>query len=133
MKKILLLIIAIANVNTQEPKLLHLSFHRGCIIDVEDISQCVHDNVYFNEAYRPIPITEDVLLSYEGFEKHKSKIIDSFSINISWSEKVYKVLSLTIEPGNQYVYLREQNDELPDDRMADNIVCIFNGDIHGEL
>ena len=103
------------------------------IIDVEDISQCVHDNVYFNEAYRPIPITEDVLLSYEGFEKHKSKIIYSFSINISWSEKVYKVLSLTIEPGNQYVYLREQNDELPDDRMADNIVCIFNGDIHGEL
>jgi len=101
------------------------------IIDVEDIAMCIKDNAYFNEAYRPIPLTEEILLKC-GFEKKGSKIIDFYNKSISWNS-TFKEISISIQQGNQYVYLREQNDELPNDRLADSIVCIFNGDIHGKL
>jgi len=79
----------------------------------------------------PIPLTEEILLKC-GFSVKKSPILDFYDISISWNE-TFKEISLSIEQGNQYVYLREQNDELPNDRMADNLICIFNGDIHGKL
>lgn len=79
----------------------------------------------------PIPLTEEILLKC-GFKKQGLKILDFYNKSISWNE-TFKEISLSIQQGNQYVYLREQNDELPNDRMADNIICIFNGDIHGKL
>ena len=79
----------------------------------------------------PLPLTEEILLRC-GFSVKKSPILDFYHISISWNGD-YKEISLSIELGNQYVYLREQNDELPNDRLADNVVCIFNGDIHGKL
>lgn len=90
------------------------------------------DDMYFDiDDISPIPLTEEILLRC-GFSVKKSPILDFYHISISWNGD-YKEISLSIELGNQYVYLREQNDELPNDRMADNIICIFNGDIHGKL
>ena len=79
----------------------------------------------------PILLTEEILLKC-GFEKQGLKILEFYKKSISWNS-TFKEISISIQHGNQYVYLREQNDELPNDRMADNIICIFNSDIHGKL
>jgi hypothetical protein len=39
------------------------------IIDVEDIAMCIKDNTYFNTVYRPLPLTEDILLKCEKYIK----------------------------------------------------------------
>lgn len=40
------------------------------IIDIGDITMCFVDNEYFNDNYRPVDLTEEILLKY-GFEiKH---------------------------------------------------------------
>lgn len=71
--------------------------------------------------YKPIemdgvPLTEDWLLKF-GFEKHKSLITDSYTK----SYFVEKQLSITIQPGNQYAYIRD----------FDALVVVRNSDYHG--
>lgn len=55
-------------------------------IDHEDIRQCVESNEYFNEYYRPIPLTEDMLLKC-GFEQRKS--LSSIEYFIGTNEVTY--------------------------------------------
>jgi len=83
---------------------------------------------YFKNEYCGIPVTKNLLL-ISGFEIHESLLLTSYSISIS-KNGIYKVLSTTIEPGNQYVYVREGNN---DKRHEDDVITIFNGDLDGEL
>jgi len=80
----------------------------------------------------PIPLTEEILLK-AGFKKHKSLMLTSYSRSISWNdyEADYKAISLNLEPGNQYVYIRDGVKS--NQRHKDAIICIFNGDKHGKL
>jgi len=83
----------------------------------------------FKDNYCGIPVTEDMLIE-SGFKKHETIIIDSYSISISNFAGSYKVLSMTIENGNQYIYVREGDS---DNRNEDDVVNIFNGDINGPI
>jgi len=78
------------------------------------------------------PITEQELLEL-GFTKNEHLILPSYSIDISQFKDRFKVLSFTLQIGNTYGYLREQDDDFPNDRTKDNIITIFNGDYNGVL
>ena len=78
----------------------------------------------------PIPLTEQWLKDF-GFDEHKALLITSHSINISDYPSEYKVISISIEAGNQYVYLR--NGETMGKREDDVVVVVFNGDSKGKL
>lgn len=80
----------------------------------------------------PIPLTEEWLLKL-GAKKNEHLILPSYEFDISWHAECYKKLNVTIQPGNQYGYLREQNDDYPAVREKDYLVTIFNGDRHGIL
>jgi hypothetical protein len=84
---------------------------------------------FFKDNYCGIPV-KNCLLEHAGFMKHKSSLTTSFSINISRFDSIYKVISITLEPGNQYIYIREGE---TDKREEDSIITIFNGDIDGEI
>lgn len=77
-------------------------------------------------------VTEKELLEF-GFIKNEHLILPSYSINISKYKDRFKILSFTLQIGNTYGYLREQDDDFPDDRSEDNIITIFNGDYNGML
>lgn len=74
--------------------------------------------------------TEELLLK-AGFEKIESLIISSYQIDVSYFPGVFKVLSITLEQGNQYIYLREGRKEDP--RHKDDVCTLRNGDIHGPI
>lgn len=77
-----------------------------------------------------IPLTEEWLIKF-GFEEIKSNsMIPSYTKSIAWY-KGFKVLSVYIQFGNQYVYIRDG--ELMADRTDDHLVTIYNQDIHGPL
>ncbi len=78
----------------------------------------------------PIGLTEKLMLDF-GFEKHKSLIMDSYTIDISSYESEYKVLSVNIEKHNQFVYVRQGDKDKC--RSEDDLVSIFNSDFNGEL
>jgi len=77
-----------------------------------------------------IPLTEEMLLN-AGFIKNEALLINSFTKSIAWFLGDYKVLSINIENGNQYVYIREGVKSKP--REDDSIICLFNGDKHGKI
>ena len=84
---------------------------------------------FFKDNYCGVPVKE-CLLEHSGFIKYESLLTTSFSISISRFKDTYKVISITIEPGNQYIYLREGKN---DNRDEDDIITIFNGDVDGKL
>ena len=83
----------------------------------------------FKNDYCGIPVSEQLLLN-SGFEKHETLLISSYSKSFSKNDMIYKAISLNIENGNQYVYLREGT---TDKRHEDDIITIFNGDFDGPL
>jgi hypothetical protein len=79
----------------------------------------------------PIPLTEEWLVNkFIGFTK-RGIILASYSIDISWNKNEFREITVTIESGNQYVYLR--SGELNKPREKDDVITIFNGDYHGKL
>lgn len=78
---------------------------------------------------QPVELDENWVLNL-GFEKHESLILDSYYINIGNGYN-YKALSINIEHGNQYVFLREG--ELDGNRDDDDVVMVRNGDLNGKL
>jgi hypothetical protein len=96
-----------------------------CTIDIYELIRIVEDTGSFN--YEPIPLTEELLLRF-GFEKHESALIQSYSISIS-PYKNLKELSLTIQGGNEYIYIREGENEYPS--TADIVTTLVNADITG--
>lgn len=85
---------------------------------------------YVLEKNKIMALTHDWMI-YQGFEHIPSKIIDSYTFNIAIFPQEYKAISVSIEKGNQYVYIR--NGELNEPREEDQLICIFNSDTHGEL
>jgi hypothetical protein len=79
------------------------------------------------DMVEPIPLTEEWLLKF-GFTKNESKIIDSYSISIS-KLGTLKKLSVTIQFGNEYVMIREGENDKPS--SEDSIITLLNGDTHG--
>ncbi len=96
-------------------------------IDWEDLKGLSQHEDSFNEWHQPIPLTEEWLLRF-GFEKHESKIIDSYSISIS-RYKTLKDLCVTIQFGNEYISIREGEQDSPS--TTDIVTTLINGDIHG--
>lgn len=78
----------------------------------------------------PIELDEQWLLDF-NFKKHKSLILDSYSISITDNEFEFKEISVNIEAGNQYIYLRQG--DVKGKRHEDDVVTIFNGDKNGKL
>lgn len=78
----------------------------------------------------PITLTSDILLK-AGFEAHETILFTSYSIDISKSPYEYKVISIMLEPGNVYVYLR--SGEINEAREKDILITLFNGDKNGKL
>ncbi len=78
----------------------------------------------------PIEPTEKLMLDF-GFEKHKSLITDSYTIDISNFEREYKVLSINIEKHCQFIYIRQGDKDKC--RTEDDLISIFNSDVNGEL
>lgn len=75
-------------------------------------------------------ITNEWLIE-NGFTFIPSPIIPSYSISISNYPGNFKIISLTIEFGNQYVYVREG--DKGKSRQEDNVVTLFNSDFNGPL
>jgi hypothetical protein len=82
----------------------------------------------FKDDYCGVPIKEEYL---KNFVKKNNSIITSYSIDISTSDSIYKVISISIKKNNQYVYIREG--EIDEPRYKDNIINVFNSDYNGEL
>jgi hypothetical protein len=70
-------------------------------------------------------------LLLKGFTPLEGILVRSFSKDISQFEEQYKVISVCINPGNVYVYLREGDKMEP--REEDDMVTVFNGDRQGQL
>lgn len=84
-------------------------------------------------TYAPSLVTHEELLSL-GFSHNPGPLLNDYTLDISWwPGKHFKQLSLDLNPGNIYVYLREQGTKQPNSRLADSIVCVFNQDLQGTL
>lgn len=90
----------------------------GCVLLIDIFKDSFIDRGYEVESTlcKPIPLTEEWLLKF-GFERNRSLIIDSYSTEI----KGKRLLSVTVQPGNQYIYVKDQDD----------LACIRNSDYHG--
>lgn len=75
-------------------------------------------------------ITHEWLIE-NGFTFVPSHILPNYYISISNYPSNFKIISLTIEFGNQYVYVREGDKEKP--RHEDGVVTLFNSDFNGPL
>lgn len=75
-------------------------------------------------------VTPEWLVS-NGFGVNEGPIMRSFSKSISFFEEEYKVLTVCIDPGNVYVYIRQGERKAP--REKDDMVTVFNGDRQGTL
>ena len=75
-------------------------------------------------------LTEQEILDL-GFAKQPNLIIDNYTLDLSFNEFEFKSLSVTIEQGNQYVFIRQGSIEEP--RHKDDVVTVFNGDSQGQL
>ena len=82
---------------------------------------------YTDDRVKPIPLTEDILLKC-GFKKHSSLIIDSYEIDLPMMIG-FKKLTVTIQQGNQYIYLKEFDNQ--SDLKPEDLVCLRNFDSHG--
>lgn len=84
-----------------------------------------------SDNYWPIPLTEEILLKCEGVCHTIGPLIETFSFNLSKNILMHKELSVMVQPGNVYIYLRSGDIEA--ERHKDDVICIFNGDIDGKL
>lgn len=109
------------------------------IIIKEGVSPCDERQIKTSELLpleenphwvEPIVLDEQWLLDFK-FEKHKSLILDSYSISITDNDNEFKEISVTIEEGNQYIHIRQGDKN--GSRHDDDIVTVFNGDYHGKL
>lgn len=77
----------------------------------------------------PIPLTEEWLIKL-GFEKTESIIMDSYTLLLPMIGS--KVLSVNIEQGNQYMYIKDFE---TDDTKCEprDLVCLRNSDSHGRF
>ena len=78
------------------------------IIDVEDIAMCIKDNTYFNTVYRPLPLTEDILLKWGFGNKRNTNIngcIEYTYLNSMNLSKSYDLI-LTIHNGIYRLYYK---------------------------
>lgn len=76
----------------------------------------------------PIPLTEEILAKIpDAIPNPINIIIESWQIYIGRRRR----LSVTVENGNQYVYLEEFDEK--DYRKIVDLICIFNGDYDGIL
>lgn len=66
-------------------------------------------------------------LGRAGFEKNESHVLRTFSIDISNFNSSFKIISLTIQKGNKFLYLREG--ETNGSRDEDDLITIWNDDI----
>jgi len=55
----------------------------------------------------------------------------SYNLDISYFDNQYKTISITPSQGNQYIYIREGEEDKP--RESDTLICIYNSDIKGPL
>lgn len=90
-----------------------------------------HPLTEYVEYLQPIPLTEDILVQKCGFKKHETRITTIYSLNISPFKEILRQFSITIEPGNTYVYLREGEINQPRDK--DDVITLFNSDLDGKL
>jgi hypothetical protein len=75
----------------------------------------------------PIPLTEDWLLRM-GCERNKIlQLIPTWYLEIGRGRR----LSVTIEPGNTYIWLQAY--ELDNPKVCTDLVCLFNSDYDGQL
>lgn len=82
-----------------------------------------------NPCLTPIPLNEEWLLKL-GFEKIDSLILDSYQKQILGIGN--RVLSVTIQQGNQYVFLKSfKNDDIKTE--CEDAVCLMNSDWAGEF
>lgn len=85
---------------------------------------------FFKDNYCGVPVSDEWMIKL-GFKKHDSLILPSYYVDISYLEGDFKIISATIEAGNQYVYIRHGEMDKP--REEDDLVCIFNSDINGKI
>jgi hypothetical protein len=71
------------------------------------------------------------LLKFYLFKENKGAVMTSYSMSISRSENTFKEITVALEPGNQYVMIREGN--INAERHKDDIVVVYNGDFDGKL
>jgi hypothetical protein len=88
----------------------------------------LHPLTWYLENLEPIPLTEEWLLK-ANFKKIDSLILPIYAISISTWKNVVKELGVTVEPGNQYMNIREG--EVDRDRDEDDVIMLRNSDIHG--
>lgn len=78
--------------------------------------------------------TDDITADWlreKGFDEHQSLLSRSFSKDISLYNEEYKVITVLVDPGNVYVYLRQGDLKSP--REDDDLITVFNGDRQGKL
>lgn len=86
--------------------------------------------------WKPIGSKKRVRVTHEelikiGFKHNPTLLVNDYSYDISLFGSDYKKIDIMLNPGNVYVYIREGH--IDDDRTNDNIVCIYNEDMHGIL
>lgn len=74
--------------------------------------------------------THEVMIAL-GFTCVSSVIMPSYIIDISNFKEEYKVISVYIQKGNQYIYVRAG--EKDKSREQDDLITIFNSDVNGVL
>lgn len=78
----------------------------------------------------PIPLSPDILERCLGVQAHFGKLLRVYSFDIS-NGSGYKTISLTVEEGNQYIYLRQG--DLKSERHNDAVITIYNADVRGPI
>lgn len=86
--------------------------------------------IYLSSVINPVPVSKELLFKC-GAVRHKSLILDSYTLDIPAHQNELKQLSITIQKGNQYIHLR--NGDLSAPREDDSIITIYNSDVRGEL
>ena len=79
---------------------------------------------------KPIKLTPEIVERCEGFKKNEGLIITSYDYDISMFGG-FKIISVTAEEGNQYIYLRQG--ELNKPREQDSVIVIYNADVSGDI
>ena len=81
-----------------------------------------------DDIYESIELTEDLLNRIKEAELCETAIIlKTWDIMLGPD----KSMSITIEQGNQYIYIKEH--DFNNYKIINDLVCVFNGDKHGRL
>ena len=74
----------------------------------------------------------DNFLITKGLTKIENKIFGNiYTLSIKWYDIPYKELSICTAVGNQYVYIKEVDENVPHEESQ--MVCIYNSDLQGNL